>query len=205
VLGALLLILGVIATIVGLGSAVSGLAEAWIAKLPEGVPLILERLRFLDAPLAGAIVARPSRTQLQCRRRRPEAHETDSGWRSCRLACERAQDRAEVARVDIELFGQSNEQKLLGLLAIEQSADSAMVRFSPQLVMQRELPLRDSDDEDQDQLDDVRARQQENEGIGVPIGREADADPDKLQDDRSPAPPAHRHGRYSPTNVLGWG
>ena len=104
--------------------------------------------------------------ELSCslNRRRPEARETDSGWRSCRLSCERAQDRAEVARVDVELFGQSNEQKLLGLLVIEQSADSAMVGFSPQLVMQRELPLRDSDDEDQDQLDDVGARQQETKG-----------------------------------------
>ena len=82
------------------------------------------------------------------------------------------------------------------------SAESAMFGFSSQLVMQRELPLRDSDDEDQDQLNDIGARQQER--IGVLIGREADADPDKLQDDRSPAPPAHRHGRYSPTNVLGW-
>jgi predicted PurR-regulated permease PerM len=50
-LGALLLILVVIATIVGLGTAVSGPAEAWIAKLPEGIPRILERLRFLDAPI----------------------------------------------------------------------------------------------------------------------------------------------------------
>jgi predicted PurR-regulated permease PerM len=50
-LGALLLILVVIATIVGLGAAVSGPAEAWIAKLPEGIPRILERLRFLDAPI----------------------------------------------------------------------------------------------------------------------------------------------------------
>ena len=50
-LGTLLLILVVIATIVGLGAAVSGPAEAWIAKLPEGVPRILERLRFLDAPI----------------------------------------------------------------------------------------------------------------------------------------------------------
>ena len=48
--GALLLILFVIATIVGLGAAVSGPAETWIAKLPEGIPRILERLRFLDAP-----------------------------------------------------------------------------------------------------------------------------------------------------------
>ena len=149
-----------------------------------------------------------ARRELSCsvNRRRPEARETDSGWWSCRLACERAQDRAEVARVDVELFGQSNEQKLLGLLVIEQSADSAMVGFSPQLVMQRELPLRDSDDEDQDQLDDVRARQQENEGIGVLIGREADTDPDKLQDDRSHQRRRRTgHGRYSPTNVLGCG
>ena len=50
-LGALVLILVVIATIVGLGAAISGPAEAWIAKLPEGVPRILERLRFLDAPI----------------------------------------------------------------------------------------------------------------------------------------------------------
>src|SRR5271165_2412725 len=47
-LGALLLILVVIATIVGLGAAISGPAEAWIAKLPEGIPRIEERLRFLD-------------------------------------------------------------------------------------------------------------------------------------------------------------
>ena len=50
-LGALLLILVVIATIVGLGAAVSGPAEAWIAKLPEGIPRIQERLSFLDAPI----------------------------------------------------------------------------------------------------------------------------------------------------------
>ena len=50
-LGSILLILVVIATIVGLGAAVSGPAEAWIAKLPEGIPRIEERLRFLDAPI----------------------------------------------------------------------------------------------------------------------------------------------------------
>jgi hypothetical protein len=50
-LGASLLILVVIATIVGLGAAVSGPAEAWIAKLPEGIPRILERLRFPYAPV----------------------------------------------------------------------------------------------------------------------------------------------------------
>ena len=50
-LAALLLILVVFATIVGLGAAVSGPAEGWIAKLPEGIPRIEERLRFLDAPI----------------------------------------------------------------------------------------------------------------------------------------------------------
>ena len=51
VLGSILLILVVLATIVGIGAAVSGPAEAWIAKLPEGIPRIEERLRFLDAPI----------------------------------------------------------------------------------------------------------------------------------------------------------
>src|SRR5271166_2184599 len=51
VLGSISLILIVFATIVGIGAAVSGPAEAWIAKLPEGIPRIEERLRFLDAPI----------------------------------------------------------------------------------------------------------------------------------------------------------
>ena len=50
VLGSILLILIVFATIVGIGAAVSGPAEAWIVKLPEGIPRIQERLNFLDAP-----------------------------------------------------------------------------------------------------------------------------------------------------------
>jgi predicted PurR-regulated permease PerM len=50
-LGAILLIVVVIATIVGLGAAISGPAEAWIAKLPEGIPRIEERLSFLNAPI----------------------------------------------------------------------------------------------------------------------------------------------------------
>lgn len=49
--GALLLILVVFATIVGLGAAVSGPAEVWIAKLPEGFPRLQERLSFLKAPI----------------------------------------------------------------------------------------------------------------------------------------------------------
>ena len=50
-LGAILLILVVFATVVGLGAAISGPAEAWIAKLPEGVPRLQERLSFLNAPI----------------------------------------------------------------------------------------------------------------------------------------------------------
>ncbi len=50
-LGAILLILVVVATIVGIGAAVLAPAESWIAKLPEGIPRILERLSFLKAPI----------------------------------------------------------------------------------------------------------------------------------------------------------
>lgn len=50
-LGAILLIAVVFATIVGVGAAISGPAEAWLAKLPEGVPRIEARLRFLDGPI----------------------------------------------------------------------------------------------------------------------------------------------------------
>jgi predicted PurR-regulated permease PerM len=50
-LGAILLILVVLATIVGLGAAISGPAETWIAKLPEGIPRLQERLSFLNAPI----------------------------------------------------------------------------------------------------------------------------------------------------------
>jgi AI-2E family transporter len=50
-LAALLLILVVFATIVGLGAAISGPAGAWMAKLPEGIPRLRERLSFLDAPI----------------------------------------------------------------------------------------------------------------------------------------------------------
>ena len=51
VLGSIVLILVVVGTIVGIGAAVSGPAETWIAKLPEGIPRIVQRLRFLDAPI----------------------------------------------------------------------------------------------------------------------------------------------------------
>src|SRR6185312_7116930 len=36
---------------VGLGAAVSGPSETWIAKLPEGFPRLQERLSFLKAPI----------------------------------------------------------------------------------------------------------------------------------------------------------
>jgi predicted PurR-regulated permease PerM len=50
-LAALLLILALFGTIVGLGTAISGPAGTWAAKLPEGIPRLQERLSFLRAPI----------------------------------------------------------------------------------------------------------------------------------------------------------
>jgi predicted PurR-regulated permease PerM len=52
VLGALLLVAAVLALVVGLGTAVSGPAASWAAKLPDGLPRLFQRLRFLEAPFA---------------------------------------------------------------------------------------------------------------------------------------------------------
>jgi predicted PurR-regulated permease PerM len=51
IVAALLLILAVFGTIVGLGAAVAGPASTWAAKLPEGIPRLQERLSFLQAPI----------------------------------------------------------------------------------------------------------------------------------------------------------
>jgi predicted PurR-regulated permease PerM len=51
ILAALVLILAVFGTIVGLGAAISGPASTWAAKLPEGIPRLQERLSFLQAPI----------------------------------------------------------------------------------------------------------------------------------------------------------
>jgi predicted PurR-regulated permease PerM len=51
-LSALLLVLTVLAVVVGLATAVSAPAAIWAAKLPDGIPKLIERLRFLEAPLA---------------------------------------------------------------------------------------------------------------------------------------------------------
>ena len=48
---ALLLILALFGTIVGLGTAISGPAGAWAAKLPEGIPRLQERLIFMREPV----------------------------------------------------------------------------------------------------------------------------------------------------------
>src|SRR5579872_5521148 len=50
-LAALLLILALFGTIGGLGTAISGPAGTWAAKLPEGIPRLQERLSFLRAPI----------------------------------------------------------------------------------------------------------------------------------------------------------
>jgi predicted PurR-regulated permease PerM len=50
-LAAMLLILALFGTIVGLGAAVSGPAGTWAAKLPEGIPRLQERLSFMREPI----------------------------------------------------------------------------------------------------------------------------------------------------------
>ena len=51
ILAALLLILALLGTIVGLGTAISGPARTWAAKLPEGIPRLQERLSFMREPI----------------------------------------------------------------------------------------------------------------------------------------------------------
>jgi predicted PurR-regulated permease PerM len=51
-LSSLLLVLAVLALVVAVGTAVSAPAAAWATKLPDAVPRLVERLRFLEAPLA---------------------------------------------------------------------------------------------------------------------------------------------------------
>ena len=51
ILGALLLIVALFGTIVGLGTAISGPAGTWAAKLPEGIPRLQERLSFMREPI----------------------------------------------------------------------------------------------------------------------------------------------------------
>jgi predicted PurR-regulated permease PerM len=50
-LAALLLIFALFGTIVGLGTAISGPAGTWAAKLPEGIPRLQERLSFMREPI----------------------------------------------------------------------------------------------------------------------------------------------------------
>ena len=51
-LSSLLIVLTVLALVVGLATAVSAPAAGWAAKLPDAIPKLVERLRFLQAPLA---------------------------------------------------------------------------------------------------------------------------------------------------------
>jgi predicted PurR-regulated permease PerM len=51
ILAALLLILTLFGTIVGLGAAISGPARTWAAKLPEGIPRLQERLSIMREPI----------------------------------------------------------------------------------------------------------------------------------------------------------
>ncbi|THD46541.1 MAG: AI-2E family transporter [Bradyrhizobium sp.] len=49
---ALALILALFATIVGLGTAISGPARDWAAKVPDGVPRLEDRMSFLRLPIS---------------------------------------------------------------------------------------------------------------------------------------------------------
>ena len=51
-LSAFVLVVTMLAIVVGLGTAVSGPAADWAARLPEGAPKLLERLKPLEVPLA---------------------------------------------------------------------------------------------------------------------------------------------------------
>jgi predicted PurR-regulated permease PerM len=51
ILASFLLILALFGTIVGLGTAISGPAGTWAAKLPEGIPRLQERLSFMRGPI----------------------------------------------------------------------------------------------------------------------------------------------------------
>jgi predicted PurR-regulated permease PerM len=50
-LSAILLIALLIGTIISFGTALSGPATTWAAKLPQGIPRLEEHLRFLNAPI----------------------------------------------------------------------------------------------------------------------------------------------------------
>ena len=52
VLCAVLLVVAVLGLVVGIGTAISGPATSWAAKLPEGLPHLFQRLKFLEAPFA---------------------------------------------------------------------------------------------------------------------------------------------------------
>jgi predicted PurR-regulated permease PerM len=51
VLAALLLIFTLLGVVIGLGTAISGPAVTWAAKLPDGIPRLQEHLSFLEAPI----------------------------------------------------------------------------------------------------------------------------------------------------------
>jgi predicted PurR-regulated permease PerM len=51
IIAALLLILALFGTVVGLGAAISSPARTWAAKLPEGIPRLQARLSFMRQPV----------------------------------------------------------------------------------------------------------------------------------------------------------
>jgi predicted PurR-regulated permease PerM len=51
-LAAPLLIFTLLGAVIGLGTAISGPAVSWAAKLPDGIPRLQEHLRFLETPIS---------------------------------------------------------------------------------------------------------------------------------------------------------
>jgi predicted PurR-regulated permease PerM len=51
IIAALLVIIALFGTVVGLGAAISSPARSWAAKLPEGIPRLQERLSFMREPV----------------------------------------------------------------------------------------------------------------------------------------------------------
>jgi predicted PurR-regulated permease PerM len=51
IVAAMLVIFALFGAIVGLGTAISGPAGTWAAKLPQGIPRVQERLSFMRAPI----------------------------------------------------------------------------------------------------------------------------------------------------------
>jgi hypothetical protein len=116
-----------------------------IAFVRSRLSVTLSRVDGANPTASATLAALTSRISIKDARRNVQA---TGGSDLSAIARAGAQERPQIAGVDLEFFRQLDEQKLLGFLAIEQATDRAMIRFGAQLVVERDLPLRDCDDED---------------------------------------------------------